>query len=118
MLRKILRLFPSGIMFYNQVDGILYKNKFWIDLVARFKNSHDLHFWNPKGRKISDIDKLKDKPNLNDTTDSNEDNIETEIILEAMLLRDHKFYTLKDEIIKIYHHLFSSKPIEQKSIDE
>ena len=37
MLRKILQLFPSGIIFYSEVEGIFYKNKFWLDLVSKYR---------------------------------------------------------------------------------
>jgi c-di-AMP phosphodiesterase-like protein len=53
MLKKILRLFPSGIIFYNENEGIFYKNKFWLDLIDNFKK-YECKFWKPKMKALSE----------------------------------------------------------------
>jgi hypothetical protein len=32
-LKEILNLFPSAILFYNQKDGIIYKNKYFNEII-------------------------------------------------------------------------------------
>ena len=55
MFRKILQLFPSGIIFYSKTKGLFYKNKYWMDLLDRFSDECGLSFWKSKINKHKEI---------------------------------------------------------------
>ena len=113
MLRKILQLFPSGIIFYSEVEGIFYKNKFWLDLVSKYKLEYDLEFWKSRLHVNKVFPKVQ---NYIDESLRAEDK-ETEIMLNSLYLRENSKYTLMDEIMKIHKH-FYEKNIEYHKIDE
>ena len=99
MLRKILQLFPSGIMFFNKNKGIFYKNKFWMDLIDKFNTDCKLSFWKNKHYNHKNIvaNHLKQDDDDNYVGDE-----ETQLTLNSLYLRDNKNYTLMDEILKIH----------------
>ena len=113
MLRKILQLFPSGIIFYSKHEGIFFKNKFWMDLINKFKLDYEFNFWKEK----SYID--KDMPAINRKIDdqSIQEEEETVHMLNSLYLRENSKYTLMDEILKIHSH-FYEKNVEYNKIDE
>lgn len=115
MLRKILRLFPSGIMFYNKKEGIFYKNKFWIDLLTKFKKEHKFRFWTNRRNLPLDLTVY------NDVSSSDFENLigdkETQTVLECLFLRENTKHTLRDEILKIHSHFYEND-VEINKIDE
>lgn len=101
MLRKILRLFPAGIMFYNKSKGFIYKNKFWLDLVNSLTIDSSVSDSLRPRRKQTDLDE-------DITEDVNIGDDDTHRVLDMMHLRDSKGHTLKDEIYKIHDHFYEN----------
>jgi signal transduction histidine kinase len=114
MLRKILKLFPFGIIFYSQKEGIFYKNKFWMNLLEKY-NKSNYKFWRNRSHQSNII-------NQNSNYQSAEEenligNTETQKVLGSMYSRENTNHTLKDEILKIHNH-FYHKNVEFNKIDE
>jgi len=119
MLRNILKLFPSGIIFFNQSDGLLYKNKYWTNLLDRFKRQ-GFEFW--RNNKHTPM-KINDNQDFAGTDEGIVvgDN-DTQEVLDSLYLKGNVMHTLKDEILKIYEHFYNndyeSKDIINNGVDD
>ena len=107
MFRKILQLFPSGIIFYSKTKGLFYKNKYWMDLLDRFSDECGLSFWKSKINKHKEI---KIDPSKFENNDAYIGDKETQLALNSLYLRDNNNSTLMDEIISMHSQVNQKNP--------
>jgi signal transduction histidine kinase/CheY-like chemotaxis protein len=113
-LRKILRLFPQGIILYNQKEGFFYKNNFWLNMVDGFQKLNK-KFWQLK-RKRSD-NSLEEFAENEPEIECWEEDRDTHHILGSLYGRDNKEWSLKDQILKIFKY-YSQNKLELSKIDK
>lgn len=95
-------MFPSGILFYNKMNGIFYKNKYCIIDEQRMLDIQVNVDNNSKFKRLKDDNLAKDSKYL---------------IFDSLFLKDSSKITLKDEIEYIYETIYSSDNlnIDQKN---
>jgi len=118
MLREILRLFPAGIIFYSDKEGVFYENKFWIDMIDKFKISK-FQFWksNQAPTSYDSINRRLQKSSDFISNNNRKVISDTKTILGSLYHRDNTEVTLKEEIMKIYDY-FSKKVMSTNQIED
>jgi len=120
MLKKILELFPSGIVLYSKSEGIFFKNKFWMDLLEKFTNEFRLKFWTSSDYVEKQLERTSLRKEVNQdvyTEDEITEDEATQVVLNSLYLRDNPKHSLVDEILKIHSHFYDSN-VELNKIDE
>mmetsp|Transcript_1046 Transcript_1046/g.1016 ORF Transcript_1046/g.1016 Transcript_1046/m.1016 type:complete len:128 (-) Transcript_1046:128-511(-) len=115
MLKNILQLFPSGIVFFNQSEGFFYKNKYWMDLLKKYNQENKFKFWSHRLYQHKLVKRKSPVSEFDDDTFSYDK--ETQLVLNSLYLKDNSNHSLIDEILKIHSH-FYDRNVDLNMINE
>ena len=101
-LKEILNLFPSAILFYNEKDGIIYKNKYFNEIMqdAVLKLEKKLHKEDLPLAKKRSVHRLKSVFQNSIEADSLSGRTGEEL-LSNFVNKDERFITLSEDLKKL-----------------
>jgi hypothetical protein len=110
MFNDVLELFPSGIVFYNNVKGAFYRNKCWNKILESIKNSCNFEFMNR-----SKSDYLDEEPEFKSPETPEE---KCEVLFIAMIDKENNSQSLNNLIQKVHSMVVDSDVKEINNYDE
>jgi c-di-AMP phosphodiesterase-like protein len=98
-LKEILNLFPSAILFYNQKEGIIYKNKYFKEIIEGILKKLEKKLKENGEKETMQRNSFKLKSVLKKSIDPSELYLNNSIeLLSKFVSKDEKGVTLSDDL--------------------